>query len=336
MQRNARLMRAARRYLVGGVSSPVRAFAAVGGTPLALERGRGCRGWDADGKPYIDYLQGWGSVILGDAPAVVTRAVQRQAERGLYFGTTNAAEIRLAQAITRAIPCAEKVRFVTSGTEAVMGAVRLARGVSGRDMIIRFAGSYHGHADYLLVRAGSGLATLGLPASRGVPAAFARLTLVLPRGDRAALAQAFRRYGRRLAAVLVEPVGGNDGVVGPDPGFLRHLRAVTRKHGTLLIADEVITGFRFRYGSYLLGLGIVPDLICLGKIIGGGMPVGAYAGPASLMNELAPLGGVYQAATFSGHSAVMAAGGRSTRDGTPGRRNWREASGWRRPARGCR
>lgn len=306
--RNARLQRQACRCLPGGVSSPVRAFGAVGGVPPVITGGRGCRVRDANGTGYLDYLQGWGSIILGHNAAAVRNAVRRQAARGLYFGTTNRDEVALARTVTRAIACAERVRFVTSGTEAVMGAVRLARAVTGRDLVIRFAGSYHGHADYLLAQAGSGLATLGLPSSRGVPAAFARLTLVLPRGDRAALVRTLRRHRGRIAAVLVEPVGGNDGVVGPDPGFLRHLRRLTRAHGILLIADEVITGFRFRYGSYLEGLGIAPDLICLGKVLGGGMPVGAYAGPAALLERLAPRGNVYQAATFSGHPVVMAAG----------------------------
>ena len=298
----------AKKVLVGGVNSPVRAFNYVGGSPLLIKMGRGSKVYDHDGKEYIDYVMSWGSLILGHAYPKVITDLRKTVASGLSFGTTNAQEIRLAELIQQAIPFAKKIRFTSSGTEAVMGAIRLARAYTGQDKIIKFTKSYHGHADYLLVSAGSGLATLGLPLSDGVPKDFIKHTLVAPFGDKAALHKIFQRYSHQIAAVLVEPVGGNYGVLPADKDFLKYLRVITKKHGSLLIADEIITGFRFHFGSFISTLGIKPDLICLGKIIGGGLPIGAYAGSARIMNRLAPLGNVYQASTFSGNPVVMQAG----------------------------
>ncbi|MFH0913347.1 MAG: glutamate-1-semialdehyde 2,1-aminomutase [Candidatus Omnitrophota bacterium] len=305
---NKKLFQKAKHLLVGGVSSPVRAFNYVGGEPILIKKGQGVRIYDYDGKEYIDYVFSWGSLILGHAFPAVVRAVKKAADLGLSFGTTHAAEIELAVLIRKAIPAIEKIRFVNSGTEAVMGAVRLARAYTKRNKIVKFSHSYHGHADYLLVKGGSGLATFKLPASAGVPDAFVKDTLVVPFGDRAIIEKLFKRHGREIAAVLFEPVGGNYGVIAPDIDFLKYLRAITKRYGTLLIADEVITGFRFHFGSFTYASGIDTDLICLGKIIGGGLPVGAYAGRQEIMNQLAPLGKVYQASTFSGNPVVMQAG----------------------------
>jgi glutamate-1-semialdehyde 2,1-aminomutase len=261
-----------------------------------------------EGQRYIDHVLGWGSLILGHADKDVMRAVSHQAGKGFYFGATSPEEIALAREISKALPFAQQVRFTVSGTEAVMGALRLARGYTGRDAVVMFEHSYHGHADHLLARAGSGLATCGIPLSQGVPRSFLEHTVVLPYGDREALERAFRKKGHRIAAVILEPVGGNYGVIPPDVPFLKLVRRLTHKSGVLLVADEVITGFRFAYGSFLETLGITPDLICLGKIIGGGMPAGCYGGPSRIMRHLAPLGGVYQASTFSGHPVCMASG----------------------------
>ena len=305
---NKKLFQKAKYVLVGGVSSPVRAFNYVGGGPILIKKGKGARIYGYDGKEYIDYVFSWGSLILGHAFPAVVRAIKKAADLGLSFGTTHAAEIELAVLIRKAIPAIEKIRFVNSGTEAVMGAVRLSRAYTKRDKIVKFSHSYHGHADYLLVKGGSGLATFELPASAGVPDAFVKDTLVVPFDDRATIEKLFKRHGREIAAVLFEPVGGNYGVIVADIDFLKYLRAITKRYGTLLIADEVITGFRFHFGSFAYTSGIDADLICLGKIIGGGLPVGAYAGRQEIMNQLAPLGKVYQASTFSGNPVVMQAG----------------------------
>ena len=308
MDKTRELFDIAKRYLVAGVDSPVRSFKYVGGRPLLIKAGSGAKVFDYNNKKYLDYVLSWGAAILGHAHPAVLKAIKQKLESGLSFGTTNQSEIELARQIIRVIPFIEKIRFVNSGTEAVMGAVRLARAYTGRDKIIKFSNSYHGSADYLLAKAGSGLATLGIPASAGVPKDFIKHTLVLPFGDEKALEEAFKKYKNEIAAVLVEPVGGNYGVLLPDIGFLKTVRRLTRKYKSLLICDEIITGFRFRFGAVSQNLGITPDLICLGKIIGGGLPVGAYAGSSRIMNNLAPLGKVYQASTFSGNPIVMQAG----------------------------
>ncbi len=305
---NSKLFREAKKYLVGGVNSPVRAFNYVGGEPLLIKKGRGSKVYDYDGIEYIDYVLAWGSLILGHAFPRVINAVKDAAESGLSFGTTNAQEIELAKLIQKAIPFVDKLRLVNSGTEAVMGAVRLARGFTGRDKIIKFEHAYHGSTDYLLASAGSGAATLNIPQSQGVPKDFIKHTLILSYGDAAQLDKIFKKYGREIAAVLVEPVGGNYGVIPPDISFLKQLRKITKQYGSLLISDEIITGLRFNFGSFIHSLGLTPDLICLGKIIGGGLPIGAYAGKKKIMDKLAPLGKVYQASTFSGNPVVMAAG----------------------------
>jgi len=305
---NSELFKEAQGYLVGGVNSPVRAFNYVGGNPLLIKKGRGSKVYDYDGNKYIDYVLSWGSLILGHAFPEVVNKVKTAAECGLSFGSTNAKEIELAKLICNAIPFIDKIRFVNSGTEAVMAAVRLARGYTGRNKVIKFDHSYHGHADYLLASAGSGLATLNIPQSLGVPSDFIKHTLVLSYGDTAQLDKIFNKYGKEIAAVLVEPVGGNFGVIHPNIYFLKQIREITRKYGALLISDEIITGFRFNFGSFIDSSGITPDLICLGKIIGGGLPIGAYAGKKKIMVNLAPLGKVYQASTFSGNPIVMQAG----------------------------
>ncbi|MDD4909684.1 MAG: glutamate-1-semialdehyde 2,1-aminomutase [Candidatus Omnitrophica bacterium] len=302
------LLNRAQRHLVGGVNSPVRAFNYVGEEPLLIKRGRGCRVYDYDGKEYIDYVLSWGSLILGHAFPSVINAVSKAARSGLSFGATNQREIELAEMIKTAVPFVDKLRFVSSGTEAVMGAIRLARGCTGRDKILKFNNSYHGHADYLLASAGSGLATFGIPQSKGVPLDFIRHTLISPYGDIERLERVFRKYGKDIAAVIVEPAGANYGVVVPDIAFLKSARSLTRKYGVLLIFDEVITGFRFHFGALASISGLTPDLVCLGKIIGGGLPVGAYGGGRRIMRNLAPEGRVYQASTFAGNPVVMAAG----------------------------
>ena len=305
---NRQLFKKAERYLVGGVDSPVRSFCYAGVEPLLIKKGRGSVVWDYDGKKYIDYVLSWGSLILGHAHPLLLRDLKRAVDSGLGFGVTHASEIELAQRIQKVIPYIEKIRFVNSGTEAVMGAVRVARGHTGRDKVVKFKNAYHGHADYLLACGGSGLATLNIASSSGVPKDFLRQTVVAPYGDREFIERLFERDGSRIAAVLVEPVGGNDGVVVPDRDFLKELRRLTRKYGALLIFDEVITGFRFNFGAFARELAITPDLICLGKIIGGGLPIGAYGGPQKIMSNLAPEGRVYQASTFSGNPVVMQAG----------------------------
>ncbi|HEX5417761.1 MAG TPA: glutamate-1-semialdehyde 2,1-aminomutase [Chloroflexota bacterium] len=298
----------ARKYLPGGVDSPVRAFRAVGGDPRFIVRGSGSRITDADGNDYVDYVSSWGPLILGHAYPAVVEAIRSAAERGTSYGAPTALETELARLVIDAFPSIQKVRFVNSGTEATMSALRLARGFTGRSKIVKFDGCYHGHADGLLVKAGSGVLTLGAPDSPGVPAEFAALTLSAPFNDLGAVTRVFAEQGEEIAAVIVEPVPGNMGVVPPHPGFLAGLREITSAYGTLLIFDEVITGFRVALGGMQEITGIQPDLTCLGKIIGGGLPVGAYGGRADIMAHLAPEGPVYQAGTLAGNPLAMSAG----------------------------
>lgn len=292
----------------GGVNSPVRAFRAVGGDPRFIARAKGARLWDADGRSYTDYVLSWGPMILGHADPGLTRAIATAAARGTSYGAPTELEVRLARLIRTAFPSIEMVRLLSSGTEAAMAAIRLARGATGRDKILKFEGCYHGHADSLLVRAGSGAATLGVPDSAGVPADLARHTLTLPYNDIAAVRRLFDQVGREIACVIVEPVAGNMGVVPPVEGFLEGLRDVTRRHDALLIFDEVITGLRVAYGGAQQRFGVAPDLTCLGKILGGGLPIGAYGGRRDLMQQIAPLGPVYQAGTLSGNPLAVTAG----------------------------
>ncbi|MDR7587272.1 MAG: glutamate-1-semialdehyde 2,1-aminomutase [Armatimonadota bacterium] len=298
----------AQRLFPGGVNSPVRAFGAVGGTPRFVVGGEGAYVWDADGARLLDYIASWGAVILGHGAPEVVEAVRDAVGRGAPAGVPSPAELELAEAIQAALPSVERLRFVSSGTEAVMSAVRVARAATGRSAILKFAGCYHGHADALLVRSGSGVATLGLPGSAGVPADATRHTLVAPYNDAGAVEDLFRRSGDEIAAVVVEPVAANMGVVLPQPDFLPALRELTWRYGAVLIFDEVITGFRVAWGGAQRRYGIRPDLTCLGKIIGGGLPVGAYGGRRDLMDQVAPRGQVYQAGTLAGHPVVMAAG----------------------------
>lgn len=292
----------------GGVNSPVRAFRSVGRAPLILRRGEGARVQDADGAWYIDYIGAWGPAILGHADPDVIEAIRDAALDGLALGATSPREIELGNAIRERMPSMERMRFTSSGTEAVMSALRLARAATGRDLVLKFAGGYHGHSDALLVEAGSGLATLALPGSAGVTDAVAHSTIVVEYNDLDGVDEAFRRHAGRIAVVIVEPVAANVGVVPPAPGFLDGLRRLTTEHGALLIFDEVITGFRVARGGAQARYGVRPDLTTLGKIIGGGMPVGAYGGRAELMSLIAPEGPVYQAGTLSGHPLTMAAG----------------------------
>jgi len=298
----------AQKILVGGVNSPVRAFRAVGGEPLVVDRARGSHVIDADGREYIDYICSWGALILGHADPDVVAAVADQAARGTSYGMTSPLEIELGERIAAALPSIERIRFVSSGTEADMSAVRLARGFTKRDLVLKFEGGYHGHADSFLSEAGSGLATLGIAASPGVPAEFAALTLNAPYNDAAAVEQIFARHPRRIAAVIIEPVAANMGVVPPAPGFLESLRSITERDGALLIFDEVITGFRLAYGGAQTAFGVRPDITVLGKVIGGGLPVAAYGGRREIMDLVAPLGPVYQAGTLSGNPLAMRAG----------------------------
>ncbi|WP_457633751.1 glutamate-1-semialdehyde 2,1-aminomutase [Oceanithermus desulfurans] len=305
---NERLFQAARALLPGGVSSPVRAFGSVGGTPRFLVRGRGSRVWDADGNEYVDYVGSWGPLILGHAHPEVVRAVQETAAAGLSFGAPHPLEVALAEAVRRVYPVLERLRFVNSGTEATMSALRVARGFTGRDHVLKFKGNYHGHADGLLVEAGSGALTFGRPSSAGVPEAYAGLTLVGSYNDPEALEAIFAEHGERIAAVIFEPVVGNAGVIPPRPDFLAALRRLTREYGALLIADEVMTGFRLAPGGATERYGLEPDLVTLGKILGGGLPAAAYGGRAEVMAQVAPEGPVYQAGTLSGNPLAMAAG----------------------------
>jgi glutamate-1-semialdehyde 2,1-aminomutase len=298
----------ARELMPGGVNSPVRAFGAVSGTPRVIRRGRGCRLEDVDGRSYLDYVGSWGAMILGHGDPAVKEAVARALEDGTSFGTASERELELAEEIVARVPSIKKLRMVSTGTEAVMSAVRLARAATGRRLIVKFDGGYHGHSDGLLAKAGSGLATAGLPASPGVTEGAARDTLSLPYNDVASVEHAFAEAGREIAAVLVEPVAGNMGVVPPQDGFLAALRRVSQGHGALLIFDEVITGFRVARGGAQELYGVTPDLTTLGKIVGGGLPAAAYGGRAELMAMVAPEGPVYQAGTLSGNPLAMAAG----------------------------
>ena len=298
----------AARVIAGGVNSPVRAWKSVGGDPLFVQSAAGSKIYDLDGKEYIDYVLSWGPMILGHAHPDVIAAVCDAARRGTSFGAPTTAETEMARLIREAIPSMERVRMTSSGTEAAMTAIRLARGCTGRNMIIKFDGCYHGHADSLLIKAGSGVTTLGIPGSPGIPEAVANLTLSLPYNDIPALKKAVELYAENLAAVILEPVAGNMGVVLPEDGFLKALREATAEHNILLIFDEVITGFRFRFGGCQSLAGIQPDLTCLGKIIGGGLPVGAMGGKKEIMERLAPTGDVYQAETISGNPLAMSAG----------------------------
>lgn len=308
MERFEDLFAEARRYLPGGVDSPVRAFQAVGGEPVFVARGRGSKIYDVAGNEYIDYVCSFGPLILGHAPPRVVEALKATLERGTSYGAPTEAETELAKLIVEAMSSLEMVRFVNSGTEAVMAAIRLARAHTGRDKLIKFEGCYHGHADMLLVQAGSGVATLGLPGSPGVPQAAAQDTLVAPYNDSTVVEGFFQHYPEEIAAIIVEPVAGNMGVVPPRPGFLEALQRLAEQHGALFIFDEVITGFRVAYGGAQQLYGIRPDLTCLGKIIGGGLPVGAYGGRREIMEQVAPLGPVYQAGTLSGNPLAMRAG----------------------------
>jgi glutamate-1-semialdehyde 2,1-aminomutase len=307
-KRSREIFERAEKVLVGGVNSPVRAFRSVGGEPLIIERGSGQHLYDADGNEYLDFVCSWGAMILGHANPAISEAIADQSRRGTSFGMTTELELELATLITQTIPFIEKIRFVSSGTEATMSAVRLARGVTKRDFIVKFEGCYHGHADSFLSQAGSGLATLGIAECPGVPQALAALTLNVPYNDLNAVQQVFALHKDKIAAVIVEPIAANMGVVPPETGFLKGVQDIARKNGALFIVDEVITGYRLRNGSVQDLLDIEADLTTLGKIIGGGVPVAAYGGRAELMNQVAPLGPVYQAGTLAGNPLAMRAG----------------------------
>ncbi|MGE3474232.1 MAG: glutamate-1-semialdehyde 2,1-aminomutase [Rhodospirillaceae bacterium] len=305
---NAALYERARRFIPGGVNSPVRAFKSVGGTPRFIAKAEGAYVTDEDGKRYLDFVGSWGPLILGHAQHEVVSAVQKAAALGTTYGAPCRGEVDLAEKVVAAYPGLEQVRFVSSGTEATMSAIRLARGATGRDLVVKFSGCYHGHADHLLVAAGSGLVTAGQPSSAGVPKDFAALTRVLPLDDDARLDALFAAEGKKIAAVIVEPVPANNGLLLQRPAFLQKIRALTKEHGALLIFDEVISGFRVPKGSAAAHYGITPDLVTFGKVIGGGLPVGAYGGSRQLMSNIAPEGPVYQAGTLSGNPVAMAAG----------------------------
>ncbi|MBI4664305.1 MAG: glutamate-1-semialdehyde 2,1-aminomutase [Verrucomicrobia bacterium] len=306
--KSAALFAEALRYIPGGVNSPVRAFRAVGGQPFFVNRAQGARVFDVDGNSYIDYVGTWGPAILGHAHPKIIQAVQQAAGHGTSFGIPNPLEVQMAKLVCSAVPSVQKVRMCNSGTEATMSAIRLARGFTGRNKIIKFEGCYHGHADSLLVKAGSGALTFGHPDSLGVPEAFTQHTIVLPFNDAVAVRKAFEANLRDIAGVILEPVPGNAGVYVPQPGYLEALRKLTADCGALLIFDEVMTGFRLARGGAQQVFGLTPDLTCFGKIIGGGLPVGAFGGRADIMDCLAPLGPVYQAGTLSGNPLAMAAG----------------------------
>ncbi len=308
VEASRKLQKRAEQFIPGGVNSPVRAFGSVGGDPPFIVRGQGSHLWDADENKYIDYVGSWGPLILGHAAPGVPEAICAAAKHGTSFGASTAAEADLAEIVISAFPHVEKIRFVSSGTEATMSAIRLARAYTNRKYIVKFEGCYHGHADALLVKAGSGVATLGIPGSAGVPEEFTQLTLALPFNDVDALEAAFKKFPQQIACVIVEPVVGNMGCVPPNPMYLDALREITDRDRCVLIFDEVMTGFRLAFGGAQERYGILPDLTTFGKIIGGGLPVGAYGGPVEIMNMVAPLGPVYQAGTLSGNPLAMAAG----------------------------
>ena len=308
MTNSERLYEEGQRYIPGGVNSPVRAFRAVGGNPLFIQRAQGARIWDVDDNEYIDYVASWGPMILGHAHPQVVKAIQRAAGRGTSYGAPTPLEVELASLIVEAVPSVELLRMVNSGTEAVMSAIRLARGYTARDKIVKFEGCYHGHSDGLLVRAGSGATTFGIPDSPGVPADYTRNTLLAPFNDLAAVRDLIKAHPEQIACIIVEPIAGNMGVIPPREGFLEGLRKLCDQDGIILIFDEVITGFRVGWSGAQGLYGVMPDLTCLGKIIGGGLPVGAFGGKRAIMEKLAPLGGVYQAGTLSGNPLAMTAG----------------------------
>ena len=303
-----RLFDEAKQLMPGGVNSPVRAFGGVGGTPVFFERGHGATVTDADGRDYIDYLGSWGPLIVGHTHPRVVAAIRDQAGKGVTFGAPTELENELARRVIALVPSCERVRFVSSGTEATMSAIRLARAATGRSGVIKVEGCYHGHVDSLLVKAGSGVMTLGIPGSPGVPPELASLTATVPFNDAAALERCLEAHSKEAACLIVEPVAGNMGVVAPKPGWLQAVRDLTKRHGVILIFDEVMTGFRVAPGGAQALYGMTPDLSCFGKVIGGGLPVGAYGGPAELMNRIAPAGPVYQAGTLSGNPLAMRAG----------------------------
>jgi len=308
VERSKALFEEAKKYIPGGVNSPVRAFKSVGDTPRFIERAKGSHIWDVDGNEYVDYVCSWGPMILGHAHPKVVEAIQRQAEKGTSYGAPTALEVELAKMIVELVPSVEKVRMVNSGTEATMSAIRLARGYTGRNKVIKFEGGYHGHVDALLVKAGSGLTTFGVPTSPGIPEDFAKHTITVPFNDVDALKKVIDEVGDDVAAVIMEPVMANAGLIIPEPGFLEAVRELTAEKGIVLIFDEVITGFRLSLGGAQEYFGITPDLSCFGKIIGGGLPVGAFGGKREIMDYLAPEGPVYQAGTLSGNPLAMAAG----------------------------
>jgi len=307
-QLSAKLFKAAKEVIPGGVNSPVRAFRNVDGDPFFVQRARGCRIWDVDGNEMIDYVGTWGPAILGHAPSAVIEAVHHASKEGLSFGIPNRHEVEMARMIRDYVPSVEKVRMVNSGTEATMSAIRLARGYTGRDKIVKFEGCYHGHVDSLLVAAGSGALTFGQPDSAGVPADLAKLTLTVPFNRPEIIEEVFEKHGHEIAALILEPIPANAGLIFPKEGFLQLLRDLTTKHGTVLIFDEVMTGFRLARGGVQERVGITPDLTAMGKVIGGGLPVGAFGGKAEIMDMLAPDGPVYQAGTLSGNPLALAAG----------------------------
>jgi len=306
--KSPQLFEQAQRFIPGGVNSPVRAFKGVGGTPVFFDRGKGAYLYDVDGRRYVDYVGSWGPMIVGHAHPEVLEAVAKAVEKGLSFGAPTEIEVQMARKLCELVPSLEMVRMVNSGTEATMSAIRLARGFTGRDKIVKFEGCYHGHADALLVKAGSGALTLGVPSSPGVPATTTQHTIVLPYNDIAAAERLFANMGAEIACIIVEPVAGNMNCVPPLPDFLETLRELCDRHGSVLIFDEVMTGFRVALGGAQAYFDVTPDLTCLGKVIGGGMPVGAFGGRKEIMEQLAPLGPVYQAGTLSGNPVALAAG----------------------------
>jgi len=306
--KSLRLFKRANEFIPGGVNSPVRAFRAVGGNPVFIDRAKGSKIYDVDGNDYIDFVLSWGPLILGHAHPGVVKALKKAVEKGTSYGAPTALEITLAELVLKAYPSMDKVRMVNSGTEATMSAIRVARGFTGRDKIIKFEGCYHGHADGLLVKAGSGAATFGLPDSPGVPKSYAKNTITLPFNDIEAVKAVVKKEWKSIACIILEPVVGNIGCVLPQPGFLEAVRKLTKNHGIVLIFDEVMTGFRVAYGGAQERFGITPDMTCLGKVIGGGLPVGAYGGKKEIMSMVSPEGPVYQAGTLSGNPLAMTAG----------------------------